>query len=88
MFFCVCSERYSEQVDPLLVQAQRKLLERVEYHQGPPAPQPHFQHLGNVTAKDYSTLQLTVGRTDDYDGAEIGPGAMMDPTGSDVYSGT
>lgn len=35
-------ERYSHMVTPVLVHAQRRLLDTISCFGGPPAPQPHF----------------------------------------------
>ena len=40
--FSISSERYAEQVNPLLVQAQRKLISRIASLGGKLPPQPHF----------------------------------------------
>lgn len=53
--FIVCiyisRERYSHIVTPLLVHAQRRLLDRISYFGGPPAPQPHFTNTEMITEK-------------------------------------
>ena len=59
------SHRYAEQVIPLLVLAQRKVIERINQSNGPAPPQPQFRalmaKLGHlVTARDYLTMQLTI----------------------------
>lgn len=59
------SNRYAEQVLPLLVQAQRHLTEQIIRTGGPRPVQPHFRRLrrllgGAVTAKDYVKSQLTI----------------------------
>ncbi|XP_034630620.1 cilia- and flagella-associated protein 54 [Trachemys scripta elegans] len=41
-FNTITHERYAEQVTPLLVYAQRQLLERIQQFRGPDSPQPHF----------------------------------------------
>ena len=63
MFFLFSSDRYSEQVIPLLVQAQRNLTEGVQELGGREPPQPHYQALMSklnsvITAKHYLTQQL------------------------------
>ncbi len=87
-----CSNRYAEQVNPLLVQAQRKLVTRVSQYSGPAVPQPHFQLAeqeigGPITSEKYARLQLKVQIKDDDQRSEINPGAHIDPEGHDVYSG-
>ena len=89
-FLCF-SDRYAEQVVPLLVQAQRKVEARIAQVGGPSVPQPHFEdmtaQLGRlVTARDYLTLQLKV----HFDPARtklIQPGAQIDPMGHNAYTG-
>ena len=58
--------RYTEAVGPLIVHAQRKLVERITQQDGQASPQPH---LGNAVADnggqplspaDYAQLQLRV----------------------------
>ncbi|KAA0721041.1 Cilia- and flagella-associated protein 54 [Triplophysa tibetana] len=56
-------ERYSHIVTPLLVHAQRRLLDRISYFGGPPDPQPHFTHTETingqkVTCRTYAGEQL------------------------------
>ena len=88
------SDRYAEQVNPLTVQAQRKLIQRIQQYDGRPPPQPHFQLAaamagcpgGPVSAKMYTSLQLTV-QLKDEELSEIDPGAHIDPEGHDAYSG-
>lgn len=88
----VCSHRFAEQVSPLLVQAQRKLISRVAEYDGPIPPQPQFARAqeqlgGPVTAKAYVTLQVRV-ELEEGEATEIDPGAHIDPEGHDAYSGT
>lgn len=46
------SERYTEQVSPLLVYAQRQLLERMEQFSGPDRHESHFtKHLADDLQK-------------------------------------
>ena len=52
-----------EQVNPLVVQAQRKLIQKIEKTKGPSPPQPHYQkaqqELGEaIDGKVYTNLQL------------------------------
>ncbi|XP_071001157.1 cilia- and flagella-associated protein 54-like, partial [Oncorhynchus clarkii lewisi] len=56
-------ERYTHMITPILVHAQRRLLERISYFGGPPVPQPHFIKTQNVTGekitcKNYAGRQL------------------------------
>lgn len=77
---------------PLLVQAQRRVADRIASVSGSPVPQPHYmelqQRLGHlVSARDYLTAQLRV----HFDPARtklIKPGAQIDPLGHDAYTGT
>ena len=88
------SDRYAEQVNPLTVQAQRKIVQRVAQYDGKAPPQPHFQlasnvegtQVGPITAKMYTTLQLQV-QLKDEELSDIDPGAHIDPEGHDAYSG-
>ncbi|KAL0993745.1 hypothetical protein UPYG_G00113070 [Umbra pygmaea] len=61
-------ERYTHMITPLLVHAQRRLLERISYFGGPPAPQPHHIQTQEVTGqkittKNYADIQLLNGWT-------------------------
>ncbi|XP_057180735.1 cilia- and flagella-associated protein 54-like [Triplophysa rosa] len=63
-------ERYSHIVTPLLVHAQRRLLDRISYFGGPPDPQPHFTHTETnngkkVTCRTYAGEQLRFPRGKD-----------------------
>lgn len=50
---CVlCSrEHYTHMITPVLVYAQRMLLERISYFGGPSVPQPHFTYTEMVTGE-------------------------------------
>ncbi|XP_038069719.1 cilia- and flagella-associated protein 54-like [Patiria miniata] len=91
-FNVLAQERYSEQVSPLLIQAQRKLISRLQAYGGPPPVQPHFQlasdKLGGVpiTARNYTDVQLTV-ELDPSNLKAIDMGGRIDPEGHDVYGG-
>nr|XP_048691469.1 cilia- and flagella-associated protein 54 isoform X3 [Caretta caretta] len=51
-FNTITHERYAEQVTPLLIYAQRQLLERIQQFGGPDSPQPHFiKYLGDNADK-------------------------------------
>ena len=90
MIHCVYfSNRYVEQINPLLVQAQRKLVQRIKQYDGPPAPQPHFvtamEECGKpLQAKKYVNLQLKL-QLNTEDLAKIDPGAHIDPNGHNIY---
>ena len=78
-------------MNPLLIQAQRKLQTRIEQNEGPKAPQAHYANAerevgGPVTAKVYTTLQLKL-EVDADQLSQIDPGAHIDPDGHDAYSG-
>ena len=79
-------------MNPLLIQAQRKLVQRVAINGGRPPPQMHFQYASQemnseITSKLFATLQLRVmGQACD-DISHIDPAAHMDPEGHDIYSG-
>ena len=86
------SNRYAEQVIPLLVQAQHYLERRVEQSGGPAPPQPHFQRLHKqlghvVRAKDYLRAQLRLEVDKEGLAKTIQPGAQIDPLGHNTYSG-
>ncbi|XP_022098854.1 cilia- and flagella-associated protein 54-like [Acanthaster planci] len=91
-FNILTQERYSEQVSPLLVQAQRKLISRLQAYGGPPPVQPHFQRASDklggalITARNYKEVQLTV-ELDPTDLKAIDMGGRIDPEGHDVYGG-
>lgn len=44
-------EHYTEMITPVLVYAQRRLLERISYFGGPSVPQPHFTYTETVTGE-------------------------------------
>ncbi|XP_019903314.2 cilia- and flagella-associated protein 54 isoform X2 [Esox lucius] len=61
-------ERYTHIITPLLVHAQRRLLERISSFGGPPVPQPHHIETQKVTGqkitcKNYAGTQLLIGWT-------------------------
>ncbi|KAG1953321.1 cilia- and flagella-associated protein [Pimephales promelas] len=63
LFNSYTRERYSHMVTPVLVHAQRRLLDRISFFGGPPAPQPHFTHTAfisgeKVTCRNYASRQL------------------------------
>ncbi|XP_036433426.1 cilia- and flagella-associated protein 54 [Colossoma macropomum] len=47
-------EHYTHLITPVLVHAQRRLLERITYYGGPPVPQPHFIHTETATGEKIS----------------------------------
>ncbi|KTG47578.1 hypothetical protein cypCar_00019462 [Cyprinus carpio] len=63
LFNTYTRERYSHMVTPVLVHAQRRLLDRISCFGGPPAPQPHFTYTEmisgeKVTCRNYASRQL------------------------------
>ncbi|XP_043093869.1 cilia- and flagella-associated protein 54 [Puntigrus tetrazona] len=63
LFNAYTRERYSHMITPVLVHAQRKLLDRISCFGGPPAPQPHFTYTEmisgeKVTCRNYASRQL------------------------------
>ncbi|KAK7149598.1 hypothetical protein R3I94_009044 [Phoxinus phoxinus] len=63
LFNTYTRERYSHMVTPVLVHAQRRLLDRISCFGGPPAPQPHLTYTGmisgeQVTCRNYASKQL------------------------------
>ena len=89
---CPCfSDRYAEQVLPILVQAQRQLVNLLADLGGEGPPQKHYRELmqrlgGVVTSKDYLTTQLTL-VIDPNTLPHIPPGAAIDPLGHGIYTG-
>ncbi|XP_071372086.1 cilia- and flagella-associated protein 54, partial [Centroberyx affinis] len=68
LFNSYTRERYSLIVTPLLVHAQRKLLDRISSLGGPPVPQPHHVKTQKATGKEitcrsYASCQLFSGWT-------------------------
>ncbi|KAK7926125.1 hypothetical protein WMY93_008435 [Mugilogobius chulae] len=64
-------DRYALIVSPLLITAQRKLLERIQTFNGPPVPQPHHLKTKEATGqevsyKSYRGIQLLSGWTFTY----------------------
>ncbi|XP_071490299.1 cilia- and flagella-associated protein 54-like [Diadema antillarum] len=91
-FNVLTQERYSEVVSPLLVQAQRKLVSRIQAYGGEPPVQAHFKMaaeshgVDKVTASNYMDVQLRVA----FDPTQMKPldmGGRIDPEGHDVYGG-
>eukprot|EP00058_Branchiostoma_floridae_P024582 XP_002610072.1 hypothetical protein BRAFLDRAFT_125670 [Branchiostoma floridae] len=86
-FNALTHERHAEQVSPMLITAQRKLIARVEQHGGLPPPQPHYQNAmvqvgGKIGSQLHATLLL---KTDLSNLTEIDPGGHIDPEGHNVY---
>ncbi|XP_066523856.1 cilia- and flagella-associated protein 54 isoform X2 [Hoplias malabaricus] len=56
-------EHYTHMITPILVHAQRRLVERISYFGGPPVPQPQFTHTETTTGekincRNYASKQL------------------------------
>lgn len=49
-------EHYTHVITPVLVYAQRRLLERISYFGGPSVPQPHFTYTEMVTRKKVNKM--------------------------------
>ncbi|XP_078673131.1 cilia- and flagella-associated protein 54-like isoform X2 [Branchiostoma floridae x Branchiostoma belcheri] len=86
-FNALTHERHAEQVSPMLITAQRKLIARVDQHGGLPPPQPHYQNAmaqvgGKIGSQLHTTLLL---KTDLSNLTEIDPGGHIDPEGHNVY---
>ncbi|XP_050791921.1 cilia- and flagella-associated protein 54 [Gopherus flavomarginatus] len=67
-FNTVTHERYAEQVTPLLVYAQRQLLERIQQFGGPDSPQPHFikyqgDNANKINCRNFIGKQLRIAST-------------------------
>ncbi|XP_035384159.1 cilia- and flagella-associated protein 54 isoform X3 [Electrophorus electricus] len=63
LYNCYTREHYAHVIIPVLVYAQKRLLERISHCGGPPAPQPHFTHTETVTGekvtyRNYAGKQL------------------------------
>ncbi|XP_053506290.1 cilia- and flagella-associated protein 54 isoform X2 [Ictalurus furcatus] len=63
LYNCYTREHYTHMITPVLVYAQRRLLERISYFGGPSVPQPHFTYTESVTGekvtcRNYSGKQL------------------------------
>ncbi|XP_029375672.1 cilia- and flagella-associated protein 54 [Echeneis naucrates] len=68
LFNSYTRERYALITAPLLIHAQRRLLERISHFGGPAFPQPHHVKTQNLTGKEvsyrnYAGCQLLSGRT-------------------------
>ncbi|KAM8897416.1 cilia- and flagella-associated protein 54 isoform 3-T3 [Spinachia spinachia] len=66
LFNSYTRERYALIITPLLVHAQRRLLERISSFGGPPVPQPHHIRTQKATGKEvtnrsYAASQLLIG---------------------------
>ncbi|XP_046336681.2 cilia- and flagella-associated protein 54-like isoform X2 [Haliotis rufescens] len=89
-FSALSNDRYAEQVIPLLVQAQRKLDQRITKLGGVAPPQPHFRKLmaqlgGVIKAKDYLKAQLRI-EINKSNVQQFEPGSQIDPMGHNVHS--
>ncbi|MBN3301882.1 CFA54 protein, partial [Amia calva] len=89
LFNSITNERYTHLVTPLLVYAQRRLLERVHQFGGPQPPQPHFTRAEEIsgeriTCRNFIGHQLVIGSAGK---EEVHPGSYIDPKGHDIYSG-
>ncbi|XP_017572344.1 cilia- and flagella-associated protein 54 [Pygocentrus nattereri] len=70
-------EHYTHMITPVLVHAQRRLLERITYYGGPPVPQPHFIHTETATGekiscRNYAGKQLFLNSTSSAEGQHKG----------------
>ncbi|XP_038611995.1 cilia- and flagella-associated protein 54 [Tachyglossus aculeatus] len=87
-FNSITHEKYTGQVTPLLVHAQRQLIERVQAFGGPDIPQPHFvkfvtDHKEKITCRNYIDKQLRIATTSN---EVINPESLIDHEGSSGYS--
>ncbi|XP_032644428.1 cilia- and flagella-associated protein 54 isoform X3 [Chelonoidis abingdonii] len=67
-FNTITHERYAEQVTPLLVYAQRQLLEKIQQFGGPDSPQPHFikyqgDNANKINCRNFIGKQLRIAST-------------------------
>uniref|UniRef100_A0A8C3F4F5 Cilia and flagella associated protein 54 n=1 Tax=Chrysemys picta bellii TaxID=8478 RepID=A0A8C3F4F5_CHRPI len=67
-FNTITHERYAEQVTPLLIYAQRQLLERIQQFRGPDSPQPHFikyqgDNANKINCRNFIGKQLRIAST-------------------------
>uniref|UniRef100_W5NE45 Cilia- and flagella-associated protein 54-like n=1 Tax=Lepisosteus oculatus TaxID=7918 RepID=W5NE45_LEPOC len=88
VFNTITHERYTHLITPLLVHAQRQLLERVTQFGGPQPPQPHFaraeEETGErITCRNFIGKQLVIKSTFP---EEIHPGSHIDPGGHEIFS--
>ncbi|MBN3311738.1 CFA54 protein, partial [Atractosteus spatula] len=88
VFNTITHERYTHLITPLLVHAQRQLLERVTQFGGPQPPQPHFARAEEVTGeritcRNFIGKQLVIKSTFP---EEIHPGSHIDPGGHEICS--
>ncbi|XP_069048817.1 cilia- and flagella-associated protein 54 isoform X2 [Lepisosteus oculatus] len=88
VFNTITHERYTHLITPLLVHAQRQLLERVTQFGGPQPPQPHFaraeEETGErITCRNFIGKQLVINSTFP---EEIHPGSHIDPGGHEIFS--
>ncbi|CAM9978130.1 unnamed protein product [Lampetra fluviatilis] len=81
--------RHAEQVTPLLVHAQWRLLERVRDSGGPEPPQPHLllaeQQGGQKSTSHNFVGEQPIVATMSRDSIE--PGMLIDPAGRNLYAG-
>uniref|UniRef100_F6R292 Cilia and flagella associated protein 54 n=1 Tax=Ornithorhynchus anatinus TaxID=9258 RepID=F6R292_ORNAN len=87
-FNSITHEKYTGQVTPILVRAQRQLIERVQAFGGPEIPQPHFvkfetDHTEKITCRNYIGKQLRIATTSN---EVINPESLIDHEGSSGYS--
>ncbi|KAI4876053.1 hypothetical protein NFI96_030101 [Prochilodus magdalenae] len=77
-------EQYTHMITPVLVHAQRRLLERITYFGGPPVPQPHFIHSETATGekiscRNYAGKQLFINMTLSAEGQHRGTASSAVP---------
>ena len=88
-----CRNRYAEQVMPVMIYTQRKLIERIREHDGQLPPQHHFRAAmaslggGPITPQQYTTLQLkNIVLKEDLSVVDV-LARQIDPEGHDHYQG-
>ncbi|XP_033102653.1 cilia- and flagella-associated protein 54-like isoform X3 [Anneissia japonica] len=90
-FNVLTNERYSEQIGPLICQAQQKLISRIKAYGGPEPPQSAFRLAAEandvpITAKNYMNVQLISGHHERVS-EPLEMGGRIDPEGHNVYGG-
>ncbi|XP_071960070.1 cilia- and flagella-associated protein 54-like [Antedon mediterranea] len=90
-FNVLTNERYSEQVGPLICQAQQKLRSRVKAYGGPEPPQNAFKFPDEITGepitvKNYMNVHL-ISSMQDRELEPLDMGGRIDPEGHNVYGG-
>ena len=87
------SNRYAEQVLPVMIHTQRKLIRRIAENDGRKPPQRHFRVAmetvggGPITPQQYVSLQLKMTVLKEEMSVVDVLGMQIDPEGHDLYQG-